>query len=72
MTQRPLLFPAIFINAGNNKTATVRASVRACVRTESDLRDGWTESDDLLESDGESPDTGARLLKFRKISILAE
>ena len=42
----------------------MRASVRPCVRPESDLRDGWSESDDLLDSDGESPDTGARLLKF--------
>ena len=52
--------------------ACVRPCVRLCVRTESDLRDGWTESDDLLDSDEELPDTGARLLKFSKISILAE
>ena len=43
---------------------SVRQSVSPCVRPEPDLRDGWTESNDLLDSDGESPDTGARLLKF--------
>ena len=37
---------------------------------ESDLRDGSMEFNDLLDSDEELPDTGARLLKFWKFSFL--
>ena len=46
---------------GLSVRASVRACVRACVRPcvrpsvrpESDLRDGWMESNDILDSDGE-------------------
>ena len=45
-------------------------SVRPSVRPESDLRDGWMESNDILDFDGESPDAGARLSKISKFSFL--
>ena len=56
----------VLTHGGNHKTATFRA----CVRTESDLGDGWMESNDILDSDGESPDTSAHLLKVSNFSFL--
>ena len=57
---------------GNLKTAHVRASVRACVRAsvrpsvrpESELRDGWTDSFEILQHDDLYPWGGARLFGF--------
>ena len=57
---------------GNHKTATVRLSVSVCVCPESDLRDGWMELDDILDSDAESQGAGARLSKIQKFSFLAK
>ena len=51
---------------------SVCLSVCLSVCTESDLRDGWMEFDDILDSDAESPAAGARLSKIEKFSFLAK
>ena len=43
----------VLTHGGNHKTATVRPCVRPSVHTESDLRDGWMESNDILDSNEE-------------------
>ena len=63
------------INFSENRALFYQNLVLLCqlwICPESDLRDVWAESNDVLDSDGESPDTGARLLKFSKFSFLTE
>ena len=54
---------------GNHRIAGVRPLVRPSVRSTSELRDGWTDSRDIAQSDEDIPWDSARLVGFSKFQF---
>ena len=54
---------------GNHRIAGVRPLVSPLVRSTSDLRDGWTDSRDIAQTDEDIPSDSARLVGFAKFQF---
>ena len=54
---------------GNHRIAGVRPSVRPCVRPPSYLREDWSDSRDIAQSDEDIPWDSARLFGFSKFQF---